>query len=179
MEIQFDATIDDVVDVALRSSVDSKTTRLWRLQGAGVTALLAGFPVYFFLPGTPLLRSSVACASGLIAGAITLWTGKEDERRRLYKICQEQLGTDAPFRVAVQALEEGLSFNQRGVRVIYAWSQFERLEESEDALYFFFKDHACTAVRKRGFESTEMKDEFLKQAESYIHRSRGPNCSKS
>ena len=175
MEVRFDATIDDVVDVALRSSADSKTTRLWRLQSLAVTALFAGIPVYLLAPGTPLMRLIGACYSALFFVAVTLLARKE-AKRNLYKMFWKQTATDAPFRVTVQPLDEGLSFNQRGVRSIYAWSQFERLEESEDALYFFFKNHGCTAVRKRGFESTEMKDEFLKLAESYIHRSRGPNC---
>jgi len=149
MIVQFDATIDDLVDVSIRSSADSKTMRFWRWQGAAVTALLAGFPVYLFVSGTTLERSSVACVSGLIAGAVTLWTDKGAYRKRLHKLC------------------------------IYEWSRIERVEESEDALYFFYRDHACSAVRKRGFESVAIKDEFLKRAETYIQQSRGPHCSKS
>jgi hypothetical protein len=179
MVVQFDATIDDVVDVAMRSSVNSKAMRGWRLQGAAVTSLLAGFPVYLLLPWTPLLRFAIACGCGLVAGAVTLWTANDDRRTSLYKICREQFGTELPFTVTVELLDEGLSFKERGTRVIYGWSLFERLEESDDCLYFFFRDHTCGAVRKRGFESLELKDEFLKQAESYIHRSRGPHCSTS
>jgi hypothetical protein len=179
MIVQFEATIDDMVDVSTRSWANSKTMRLWRWQGAAATALMLALPAYFLLGesfGSPLL---IACAAAVVGVALYLLTYKENFRKRTRKLCREQLGTDAPFTVTVELLDEGLSFNQMGARVTYEWPRIDRVVETADALYFFTKENACCAVRKRGFESVAIKDEFLKRAEDYIKLSRGPLCSKS
>lgn len=143
-----------------------------------MTGLLVGFSVYLILPGITVIRSTIACAAGLIAAALSLWTDKETYRKRLHKLGREQIGTDRPFTVTVELLDTGISFSQMGAQIIYEWASIERAEETADALYFFRTDNTCSAVRKRGFESDASKDEFLKLAKNNIQRSRGPFCSK-
>jgi len=179
MIVRFDTTIDDVVDVSMRSWANSKTMRLWRWQGAAVTGLMFAVPAYFLLGETARARLVITCAAALIGIAFYLWTYRENFRKRTQKLCREQIGTEAPFTVTVELLDEGISFSQMGARVIYEWSRIDRVEESADALYFFSRENMCSAVRKRGFESIAIKDEFLKLAETNIQRSRGPLCSKS
>jgi len=179
MIVRFDATIDDVVDVSMRSWANSKTIRLWRWQGAAVTGVIFAVPAYFLFGETAGARLVIAGAAALIGVAFYFLTYRDTFRKRTRKLCREQIGTDAPFSVTVELLDEGVSFTQMGARVIYEWSRIDRVEESADALYFFSRENACSAVRKRGFESVAMKDEFLKLAETNIQRSRGPLCSKS
>ncbi|HZM89559.1 MAG TPA: YcxB family protein [Blastocatellia bacterium] len=180
MIVQFDATINDFVDVSIRSHAKSKTLRLWRLQGALITALLTALSVYILAPLSSLVGAAVACVSGVIVFGVGLMTAEQEFRHRLHKLYREQIGSDKfPVRVTVELLDEGLSFNQMGAWTRYEWARIERMEESDDALYFFYKDLTCSAVRKRGFESVAIKDEFLKRAEGYIQESRGPHCSKS
>ena len=179
MIVQFEATIDDVVDVGMRSWANSKTMRLWQWQGAAATALMLALPAYFLLGEIFGSRLLIACAAALVGVALYLLTYKENFRKRTRKLYREQLGTDAPFTVTVELLDEGISFSQMGARVIYEWFRIDRVEESADALYFFSKENTCYAVRKRGFESVAIKDKFLKRAEDYIQLSRGPICSKS
>jgi len=179
MIVRFDATLDDVVDVNLRSWATSKTMRLWRWQGAAVTGLMFAVPTYFLLGESVRARFVISCAAALIGIAFYLWTYRENFRKRTRKLCRERIGTDAPVAVTVELLDEGISISQLGARIILEWSRIDRVEESTDALYFFSSDNACSAVRKRGFESIATKDEFLKLAETNIHLSRGPVCSKS
>jgi hypothetical protein len=179
MIVEFEATIDDVVDVSMRSWANSKTMRRWYWQGAAATALMLALPAYFMLGEIFGSRLVVAFAAALAGAALYLLTYKENFRKRTRKLCSEQLGTNAPLKVTVELLDEGISFSQMGARVIHEWSRIDRVEESEDALYFFYRDHACSAVRKRGFESVATKDEFLGRAQAYIQRSRGTLCSKS
>ena len=136
-------------------------------------------PAYFLLGETARVRLLMAGAAALIGVAFYFWTYKENFRKRTRKLLREQIGTDAPFTVTVELLDEGISSSQMGARIIFEWSRIDRVEESADALYFFGRENSCSALRKRGFESTALKDEFLKLAENNIQRSRGPLCSKS
>jgi|GEM_PF-3167818 len=179
MIVRFDATIDDVVDVSMRSWANSKTMRLWRWQGAATTGLMFAVPAYVLLSRTTGARLVITCAAALAGVAYYSFTYRESLRKRTRKLCREQLGTDAPFTVTVELLDQGISFSQMGARIVHDWACIDRVEESGDALYFFSKESMCSAVRKRAFESAAMKDEFLKRAEAYIQESRGPLCSKS
>lgn len=178
MIVRFDATIDDLVDVGMRSWANSKTMRQWRWQGAAATGLMLAIPAYFLLAERTGARLMIAGGAALIGVAFYLWTYRDNYRKRLRKLCQEQLGPDA-FTVTVELLDEGIAFSQRGIRSVQQWPRIERVEEEGDALYFVNKDNNCSAVRKRAFESAAMKDEFLRRAENYIQQSRGPHCSKS
>jgi hypothetical protein len=181
MIVRYDATIDDLVDVGMRSWANSKTVRLWRWQAAAGTGLMAAMPAYILLGVISVsagARLVIALVTGLIGAALYLWSHEENFRKRTRKICREQIGTDAPFAVTVELLESGISFSQLGTRITYEWPRIERVEETEDALYFVSRNNTRSAVRKRGFESVAMKDEFLTLAETYMQRSRGPLCSK-
>jgi hypothetical protein len=147
LELEFEATIDDLVDVTVRSFARSKTSRKWRWQGVLVSAF------------------HVATYSRTV-------------KKRVRKLCREQLGAEDTFKVTVELGEEAIALAQMGSRVSYDWAGIERLEETEDALYFYRGHGGCFAVRKRAFDSVATKDEFLKLAEDYIQRSRGPRCSK-
>src|SRR6266480_1607732 len=114
MIVQFDATIDDLVDVSMRSSADSKTMRLWRWQGAALTGLLVGFPAYILFTGTTVVRFGIACGAGIVGVALHIWTYRESFRERLHKLVREQIGTDRPFTVTVELLDTGISFRQMG-----------------------------------------------------------------
>jgi hypothetical protein len=173
MIVRFDATIDDVVDVAVRSWANSKTMRLWRWQGAAVTGLMLGLPAYFLVPATVRTRLIIGAAVTLLGAAYHLVTYEENFRKRTRKLWKEKFGSDAPFTVTVELLDEGLSFSQTGSRNVLEWARVDRVEETIDALYFFSRDNVCSAVRKRGFETVAMKDEFLNRAQAYIQQFRG------
>src|SRR6266404_7755301 len=74
MIVRFDATIDDVVDVNMRSWANSKTMRLWRWQGAAVTGLMFAVPAYFLFGETAGARLVIAGAAALIGVGYYLWT---------------------------------------------------------------------------------------------------------
>lgn len=183
MTLQFDATIDDVVDVTIRSLAGSKSVRTWRWQGAAVTGLMLALPGYFLFAYTVGVGRRIAGVAALVAALIGagvhVWTYEDAARKRVRTLCREQIGTDRPFTVTVELSEAGISLGQMGAQTLYDWSSIEIVEETEDALYFYRTDSGCFAVRKRGFESVASKDEFLKLAENNIQRSRGLLCSKS
>ena len=179
MIVQFDATIDDLVDVSMRSLTNSKTVNSWRWQGAALTAVVFAVPTYFLLGETIVARLALAAAAAILGVAVHSLTYRDNLRKRTRKLCRELIGSDAPFTVTVELRDDGISFSQMGACTISGWSTIDRVEESEDALYFLRKDNSCAAVRKRAFDSIAIKDEFLRRAETYIQQSRGTICSNS
>lgn len=179
MLVRFDATIDDVVDVTMRAQRQSKAIRMWRWQSAITMSLIFGGVLYFLLWQAPLTRLMITVVFTVLLAVFYLATYEDNYRKRVRKLIREQIGSDNPFAVTVELLDQGLSITQRGTTVVYEWPRIERVEETDDALYFYGQGAVCSAVRKRGFESQAMKDVFLTRANEYIQKSRGTNCSTS
>ena len=177
MLVRFDATIDDVVDVSMRTWSHSKAMRRWRLQGVITTGVILGGLAYLLIRQETVIRLAIAVVFAVLGAVFYLATYQDSYRKRARKLVSEQMGSDSLLAVTVELLDKGLVFNQLGTTVISEWSRIDRVEESDDALYFYSQNGGCSAVRKRGFESPTMKDEFLKRANEYIQKSRGPHCS--
>src|ERR1041385_540733 len=179
MVVRFEATVDDVVDVSIRTWSHSKARRSWRLQGVVMTAVILGGLAYLLLRQDIVIRLTIAFVIAALGAAFYLATYEDSYRKRARKLVREQMAGDSRLEVTVELLDKGLVFNQRGTTVIQEWSRIDRVEEADDALYFYGQGGICSAVRKRAFESQAMKDEFLKRANEYIQKSRGSNCSTS
>lgn len=177
MIVEFDASIDDFVDVAVRSLTDSKGVRTWHWQGLLTTALLAGLPAYILFSGTTAVRLAIAGGFGLAAAGVHLWTSRESFNARMQKLYREQLGTDGPVRVKAELTDEGVSISQRSTHTMFEWSTIKEIEESDDAIYFHTRDNHCFAVRIRGFDSTESKNQFVKLAKERTDSGQG--CTTS
>ena len=67
MRVQFDATLDDFVDDAMRRLARSKRFRKWRWDGMLTTCLMAWLAIYAFYPG-PFAKKMLA---GFIVAAVT------------------------------------------------------------------------------------------------------------
>lgn len=169
MTVEFDATIDDFVDVTLRSLAGSTVLRTWNWQAALTTAVLAGLMAYSLVSASAAVRLAIATGCAVLAAVLHLWTSRESFSRRVHKLAQEQLGTDGPIRITAELSETGVRMSQLGTHTLFEWSTIERIEESDDAVYFLKRDRSCFAVRKRGFDSAESKDLFIELAKKQIH----------
>jgi hypothetical protein len=169
MIVQFDATIEDFVDVTIRSLKRSETLRTWHWQGVASMALIGAVSAIALTSGSIAIRSAIAAAAGLAAVALYLWTSPETFKERLGKLCREQLGTDGPVRILAELGDSGVAMSQAGTKTIYDWAIIEGIEETDDAVYFYRSDKGCFAVRKRGFDSEESKNKFVELARDKIN----------
>lgn|SRR6266545_4896214 len=168
MQVQFDATIDDFVDVTLRSVAGSKALRAWRWEGAITFASLIGLSMYLILPGSTVAKLVAGVLAFVFIIFVSLATYKNSYQKRVRKLAKEQIGTEGPVRVQVELTESGIKFDQLKTQYIYDWSTIERYEETDDAIYFCKRDRSVLAVRKRAFESQESKDQFIEFAKKYL-----------
>jgi hypothetical protein len=170
MQVQFDATIDDVVDVTMRSLAGSKTVRRWRWQGSAILGLLVGVSVYLIQTGSSVRKLVAGVLVFLLITIANLAGYKSSHRKRVRKLLKEQMGGEGPFRVRVELSESGITFDQQQTQQRHDWSSIERYEETDDAIYFVRSDRGVMAVRKRAFESQASKEEFLGFARRHISK---------
>ena len=168
MQVQFDATLDDYVDVVMRSVAGSKTARAWRWRASIIGGLFVGLAVFLILTGSNERRLVAGMLGFLLVTVANLAYYKRSYRKRVRKLIREQMGTEGPFRILVELTESGISFEQQKTRQIHDWSTFERYEETDDAIYFLKRDRSVMAVRKRAFESGANKDQFLEFARKHM-----------
>ena len=168
MQVQFDATLDDYVDVLMRSIAVSKAARNWRWKGSIIFGLLVGFSVFLILTGSNVRKLGAGVLAFLLVTVANLAYYKSSYRKRVRKLLKEQMGTEGPFRIQVELTESGISFEQQKMRQIHDWSTLERYEETDDAIYFWKRDRSVMAVRKRAFESRANQDEFLEFARKHM-----------
>ena len=67
--------------------------------------------------------------------------------------------------------EEGLRHMHEGVEAFWPWEKFNKIEETEDAIYVYFDGNGL-AVRKNGFPYREREREFYQFAESKVKQSK-------
>jgi hypothetical protein len=176
MRVQFDATLDDMVDAALRALSRSPSFSPYRwadnLGGAILTGLLAGAAVYWLIPEPQekrLVMTGVAGVAGLVLFPILrIWITK----RRLRRYYHEMLRSDLPFRVQVELSPEGICVKQKTGQVTYEWQQIDSIHETADSIDVYPHHGGIVVVRKRAFGSAEGMQRFIEEAEGYIAQAR-------
>ena len=99
MHVEFMATLDDMVEVSLRTLDRSKLTSNWRWVGGVFPGALVAVIVFLLVPG-PLEWQLGASISGLLVSmaiyAVFHVSGLKTRLRRYYR---QQLGIKKPFLV--------------------------------------------------------------------------------
>jgi hypothetical protein len=168
MRVQFDATLDDFVDVTTRCLARSKQIRKWRWDGLLTSGLIAWLAIYVLFPGPPVKKMLAGFMGAIVAACIYPFTYRSTVNRRLRKLCREHIGTDGPVTVQVELTEKGIWAKQQNTQIIHEWANVEMIQETDDSIDFFMRDGTATVVRKRAFESEEAKREFMDLGRQYL-----------
>jgi hypothetical protein len=175
MRIQFEATLEDYLDVHERLMARSKVARSWQRQGAAATALLSGL-----LAGVIVFILSRTTESGLVGGIIAATVGavisglmhRNTVKRRMYKYWREQFGDRTTFMVEMEITESGIWTSQMGTQSTYEWANVEEIKETEETIQFYMRNGGAVFVRKRAFKSPEDEQQFIGHAQRYLDISR-------
>jgi YcxB-like protein len=152
MRVEFDATLDDFVDVTTRCLARSKQIRKWRWEGLLIIGLIAWLVIYALFPGPFANKMSAGFIGAIVAVCIYSFTDRSTVSHRLRKLYREQIGTDGPVRVQVELTDKGISTKQQNTQIFYEWANVEAVQETDDSIYFFMRGGTATAVRNRAFE---------------------------
>ena len=165
MKIQFESTIDEVVDAQIRLFKKSKSAKRWKLQGLILAPLLfIGF--YFGIPDEQNIKLIFAFLASIIFIAIYLGTYKKTIKKRTKKLIIEQLGTDNPIPSEYEFNEEALIFRKMGTEIKINWNSIKKINENDKDIEFLIDKGDIAIIPNRIFASAKQKEKWLKFAKS-------------
>jgi hypothetical protein len=172
MRVQFDYTIDDVVDSAARTLFGSEAGRRnqasTRVANAFSVAALAGLFVAAFVPANPDARIAVGLIVGIAAGAVRWLRYPAVVRTAWRKQYLALFGSEGPFTCEVELRHEGVWARQNDTQVLYEWPGLAAIEDTPDSIDFRTRTGGYLVVRDRAFWSPEERDKFLATARQYL-----------
>ncbi|NLV39850.1 MAG: hypothetical protein GXY15_01300 [Candidatus Hydrogenedentes bacterium] len=178
MKVAYDATLDDVVDSAIRIRERSKAhqsfIRLLFLFGLFFTAIF-GFTVPIIGGGALWGRLAAGGFCALLFTALYLLSGyllRPLEKKMLRRFFREQLDTEGPIRFEVEIRESEILFWQLGVQSVIAWKRVNAVNEQGNAIELWTPG-TLLVIRDRAFGSAEARSEFLDLCKRCFALSRG------
>lgn len=179
MKVNFDATIDELIEVHERAIERSKVSSGWKNQAALITAFLGGIaifiPVFFFfqlLGQGMLIPLSIAFIAAIPGAIFSFNSYKANVKDRLRSYFKEQYGERESIPFELEIDESGLCTRQLGVQSLYEWSNVEEIRQTENAVEFYLHGNGIIFVRKRAFNSEIEEDLFNNKAQHYLNYSR-------
>lgn len=180
MRVEFNYTIDDMVDVQMRLLKRSRAARAWRWRDLILTSLISGSFLFAVIPEGITGRIIVGTI-GLLLGAV-LYPVLNDMtvKRRLRKWCEENAGSDKIFTCEVELNQSGIHTKSNGTRTIYAWENVIEIKETEDSIDIYSERGGLVVVRKRAFTSPGDHQRFIDVAKQFLnttHKSPQPTSA--
>jgi hypothetical protein len=166
MKVSFQATLDDYIDIAMRSAGSRHVyyqSLVFVAIGVGTVAGGLGYLVG---------RSWTAAAIGFALGAVFILIYNYGRYERFFrKFYSERLPLNEPSLVTAEITPQGITFDQnsgkQGEKIFRTWDTIECIEETFDTIYFVKKGKLYSAVRKRAFANDADMKEFLDLANRY------------
>lgn len=183
MRVEFDVTLDDAVDVSLRTLARSKAARSWRWMDyaggmllSGLLVVLGGIAVLYLLDLLGTVSREILIGASLfgaiIAAALYPSSHRKNVKHRLLRYYREQLGDREAFHAAVELSPGGILVQQENMQLTFQWSEVEGVEETANAIYLLMQKRRVIAIRMRAFESARELDQFLDEIDHYRHQAR-------
>jgi hypothetical protein len=173
--IQFDSTLDEVVDAGIRLTTRTQTFRAYRARAVWVSggclsaALLA---TVFFRGNQNQVELSAAMWTILVVVALSLGAGfgylygryiDGAMRRQYKKIVSEQFGGVTDVRCEIELRREGVWVVQNGMEMTFPWKNVAGIEDTGDAIELRFSPGLVVA-RNRAFRDEIERGQFLERA---------------
>src|SRR5262245_42343684 len=155
MRVQYEATLDDMVDVSLRAMSRSRLARSWRWQSALGTGLVAGLILFELVHESPGVSLAVGGIAAVVGEALYAIRQVRAVRLVRLKYCQEQYGADGTVKFELQLSEAGLWSRQNKTHTIFDWPAISAIEQTPDAIDFLTREGGVVSVHRRGFQSDE------------------------
>ena len=137
MRVEFNYTIEDLVDVQMRLLKSSRAARAWRWRDLLISSLTTGVLLFALIPEEITVRIIVGII-GLILGAVLYPVLNERTiKRRLRKLWEESADSDKTFTCEVELNESGVHTQSNEIQIIYAWKNVKDIRDTEDSVDIF------------------------------------------
>lgn len=172
MKVQFQFTLDDMVDLAQRAVGRSRVAAALRRERLVGAALGAGALGYAIASGATPSHLAAALAAGIAAAVLYPALSRTLRRQRLRQLYRERLGGAGPFSCEVEIAPSGITTTQMGASIKRDWSAISAVEDRGDSIEFVTRGAGTLVVRNRAFESQEAWRAFLDTARGYLAQAR-------
>jgi hypothetical protein len=173
MRIKYEATLEELVDVTLRSLARSRVARSWFRFDVVAPALVFGLVVGAALfDVTPNIESrtsrlTLAVVVGVLGALLCLLLLTSIRRNRLRRYFREMLDGDGPYPFAVELSPEGMQMARPGSRTLFEWSQVSAVEETEEGIGVVLRQVGLQLIPARAFASEEDMRAFASEMRRY------------
>jgi len=181
--VEFDATVEEIVDVQIRLAYDTKTLARQRQRQMMWTGLgiALGTPITFFYridrsleDPLPISLLFVVVTIGVvlgIAGAyITGWFFDRRVRRYVRSTLDERLSGEPHIKVELEIRPEGAWCRSRGVEMTVPWSQLTRVANPEDGVELWFSTPALVRIPSRVFKKDDERTAIVQRVTALAGR---------
>lgn len=171
--VQFEVTLDEVVDVQHRMLRESKIASSWRRKGRVAAAAITGVILFLsiqLLPDTVTAASLFGAAVAfLVVYSVYPMDHERRVRRRLRRLLTERLGDVQSVHCEVELLPRGTRVRRAAVEITFDWGDLQTIEDTPDGIEYLFKS-GIVLVRSRAFASQVARDQFLAQSRALAHQ---------
>jgi hypothetical protein len=173
--VEFYPSIDDHVYVSLRIG-EAAVVKTWstHLYNLFLLANAIAIPAFLLLIEYKLAAALIFLGN-LIAVLFLVPRVNADSNRKFY----EKIYGNRENKIARADLrKDGLFYSADGCYSFFAWHRIERIEESDEAIYFFVDGNGF-GIRKNGFPYLEAQKAFLGFARENIRGLRSTTSEQS
>ena len=166
--IEYDATVDDAVDVSLRLASRTQTFRNQiRYSVLAVGALMGvaamAIAIYAAPPDTSrgyLALLAFAAAFGGVMAVIFRGFFAKEIRKQQRKMVAEHFGGKAAIRSELELRPDAVWVRQAGMEMVFPWDACTSIVDNPDDIEINFTPGICV-VRNRHFASAADRQSFL------------------
>ena len=161
MQVQFEVTPDDLIDVHKRMIMRSSAWRSAQLKGLVATTITVWLVIFLVCYKAPVVGAII----GLLAAGVSALLYPGMMRRTLAKRIRTVVAEtfrDAKFVLCeVELRSDGVWVRQMNLQVLHEWPSVTEIIETSDSVDFFSRDGSCVVVRNKAFASPEERLKFI------------------
>ena len=164
--VEYDCTMDEIVDTQLRLSGSTQTYRSTRRKSIYVVAAIGAIVVLAITvreaADVPVALFSAAVAAA-IAGFLYARIFDSTARKQYLSAVSEQFGGAPSVHCEIELREDAVWTRQHGMELTFPWKQVYRVEDTSDAVELWFRPGLVTA-RNRAFAGAAERRHFMETA---------------
>jgi hypothetical protein len=170
IRVEFDATLDEFVDVNLRLAYRTNAFRQQRWRSAA--AFGASFAIVLGLMTvseagrfSPMIAMA-AIGAGAVSGSLFgWWYGSYYDsyvRRHTRRMLKEMFRGAEEMRCEMELRPEGLWSKSFDTEIILSWKRLREIVDAEHGIELWF-DPGLALIRSRAFDNPELRQLFIKR----------------
>ncbi|GMV99964.1 MAG: hypothetical protein AMXMBFR84_11030 [Candidatus Hydrogenedentota bacterium] len=171
MHIQYEMTVDDIVDAQIRSIRRSGVHQQWRVESAVYMAFISALLVLVLVRDPIVVAVFMAVAAGVL-GAILQWFVYEGSmRKRMKKYVLEAYKGNAPKLFQVELRPDAIWTQSGYTQIVFDWRDVNEIVEDEEVIEFLMNG-GYFLVRKARLSSATTAADFVALAKRYLLQSK-------